>query len=135
MNGKPFLDTNVLVYAFSTSDRRGETAKKLLAQGGVVSVQVLNEFVNVSRGKLRRDWDAIGQSLQAMREFLDAPASLTDETHRLAFDLSRRYGFAIYDSLILSAARLAGCGIVYTEDFQHGQVVEGVLVQNPFLDA
>jgi predicted nucleic acid-binding protein len=55
------------------------------------------------------------------------------ETHEAAVEISRHHGYHIYDSLILAAASQAGCTTVYTEDMQHGQVVEGVRIENPFL--
>ncbi|HKH35057.1 MAG TPA: hypothetical protein VKA80_13010 [Beijerinckiaceae bacterium] len=60
---------------------------------------------------------------------------LTFDLHRSALDISRRYGFTIYDSLILSAAKEARCRVLYTEDLQDGQTIEGVLVRNPFTGA
>jgi predicted nucleic acid-binding protein len=56
MSAKPFLDTNVIVYAFTSNDPRSGTAETLLAAGGVVGVQILNEFVNVAHRKQRRGW-------------------------------------------------------------------------------
>lgn len=133
MSAKSFFDTNVLVYAFTTDDPRKFIARDLIFSGGQVSVQVLNEFVNVSRKKLQRDWTAIKGFLQLVSERLDPPSPLTIETHRSALDLATRYNFAIYDSLILASARQAGSRILYTEDLQHGQTVEGVEIRNPFL--
>jgi predicted nucleic acid-binding protein len=63
MNAKPFLDTNILVYAFASNDPRSKLAEDLLAAGGVISIQVLNEFVNVSRRKLAREWVEIEDAL------------------------------------------------------------------------
>jgi predicted nucleic acid-binding protein len=132
MPADPFLDTNVLVYAFLRNDPRHETAKSVVAGGGVISVQVANEFVDVARRKLRWEWEEIVAMLAEARSLLGPPVSLTEETHRSALALSRRYGLRIYDGLIVSAARLAGCGLLYTEDLQDGQTIEGVLVRNPF---
>ena len=61
------------------------------------------------------------------------PTPLTAETHALAFGFSARYGFRIYDSLIVVSALEAGCTTLYTEDLQHGQVIEGLRIENPFL--
>lgn len=134
MIAKPFIDTNVLVYAYSLDDGRNERAAALIAAGGVVSVQVLNEFVNVARRKLCFDWDKIVWALDDLTTLLDAPMPLTMEVHRGGIDIARRFGFRIYDSLILSTARLAGSRVVYTEDLQDGQMIDGVLVRNPFAD-
>lgn len=135
MGAKPFLDTNVLIYAFTTDDPRKSVARDLIFSGGQVSVQVLNEFVNVSRRKLRREWSAIRGFLQLVSERLDPPSPLTIETHRSALDLAARHQLAIYDSLILASARQAGCRILFSEHFQHGQVIDGVEIRNPFLAA
>jgi predicted nucleic acid-binding protein len=59
--------------------------------------------------------------------------SLTAETHAAAINISKRHGYRIYDSLILAAAMQAGCTTLYTEDMQHGQIVDGVRIMNPFL--
>ena len=134
MAARSFIDTNVLVYAFSDQDARSGRAATVIAAGGIVSVQVLNEFVDVARRKLRKDWPAVQCALDDLRALLDPPLPLTTELHQTAIKLSRKYDLHIYDSLILGAARLAGCRVLYTEDLQHGQEIDGVLVQNPFLN-
>lgn len=138
MNDKIFFDTNILVYALggktgSTPDSRIEVARQLVISGGVTSVQVLNEFVQVCRRKAKLSWDRIVESLEVIKVLSGRAIPITMETHESAVDISRRYGFNIYDSLILAAAAEAGCTTLYTEDLQHGQVVEGVRVENPFL--
>jgi predicted nucleic acid-binding protein len=130
-----FFDTNVLVYAFLKNDVRHETAKFLVASGGLMSVQVANEFIDVARRKFRWAWDDIGAMLAHARAMLGPPLSISDETHQTALALSRRYNLRIYDGLIVSAAKRAGCTILYTEDLQDGQVLDGVLVRNPFANA
>jgi predicted nucleic acid-binding protein len=135
MPPKPFFDTNVLVYAFLSTDPRHGTARALAAEGGVFSVQVANEFVDVARRKLRWEWDDVVAMLAAFRDWFGAPTPLTDETHQAALALARRHRLRIYDGLILSAAKQAGCSVLYTEDLQDGQTIEGVLVRNPFADA
>ncbi len=74
MSAKPFLDTNIIVYAFSTNDPRSRKAEALLEGGGVISVQVLNEFVHVLRRKQGRDWPEIVEALDLLTILLDAPA-------------------------------------------------------------
>jgi len=62
------------------------------------------------------------------------PTRLTAETHDLGLRLAERYGFSVYDAMIVAAALLAGCGILYSEDMQHGQRIEDRLTLcNPFL--
>ena len=132
MNAKPFLDTNILIYAFASNDPRSEEAEDLLAAGGLISIQVLNEFVNVSRRKLRREWREIEEALSVLRTILDPPILLTIEVHEAAVGLARNSGFSFYDSLIIAAAIRAGCRILYSEDMQDGQTVDGMTVRNPF---
>jgi predicted nucleic acid-binding protein len=134
MPTKPFFDTNILIYAFGRQDPRQANAAGLVAEGGVVSVQVFNEFIDVTRRKSALSWDRIASALEIARETLGAPVPLTDETHRLALALARRYQLRIYDGLIIASARLAGCTTLCTEDLQHGQTIDGVLVHNPFRD-
>jgi predicted nucleic acid-binding protein len=132
MNAKPFLDTNILVYAFASNDPRGSKAEALLATGGVISFQVLNEFVNVSRRKLAREWAEIEDALGVLRTILDPPIALTIDLHEAAIRLARDHGFPFYDSLIIAAAIRAGCRNLYSEDMQDGQTVDGVTLRNPF---
>jgi predicted nucleic acid-binding protein len=133
MPAKPFLDTNVLIYAFAENDRRSETAEALLAVGGVISIQVLNEFVNVSRRKLAREWAEIESAVEVLRALLDPPIPLTLDLHEVAVAHARDHGFAFHDALIVAAASRAGCGILYTEDMLHGQTIGGLTIRNPFV--
>jgi predicted nucleic acid-binding protein len=133
MNAKPFLDTNVLVYAFATGDPRNQDAEDLIAAGGIISVQVMNEFVNVSRHKARRSWSEIEQSLAVLAKLLDPPLPMTMTLHAAALDIARRWRFKFYDSLIIAAALQAGCDGLYTEDLQHGRKIGGLTISNPFL--
>jgi predicted nucleic acid-binding protein len=134
MNAKAFLDTNIIVYAFSSNDPRSEKAETLLVAGGVISVQVLNEFVNVSRRKNRRDWSEIEDALSVLKTLLDPPQPLTVEVHEAAIGVARDYGFHFYDSLIVAAALRAGCSILYSEDLHHGQTIERLTIRNPFVE-
>ena len=132
MNAEHFLDTNILIYAFTSDDPRNEKAENLVAVGGTVSVQVLNEFVNVSRHKLGREWNEIRDELSVLNRLLAPPVPITVEIHDAALDIAQRYGFQFYDSLIVAAALRAKCSTLYTEDLQHGQKIEGLTVKNPF---
>jgi predicted nucleic acid-binding protein len=135
MTAKVFFDTNILIYFFSEEGFYTEVAEGLLVQGGVVSVQVLNELVSTARRKLRMNWDEISIAQNKTLAFCPNPVPLTEEIHRSAVDLSRQYGFHIYDSTILAAAMQAGCTTVYSEDMQHGQTIGKLTIVNPFLTA
>ena len=133
MSGKAFFDTNVLVYIVGQKDERTATAESLVANGGVVSVQVLNELAAVSHRKLRMPWPDIAEALDAIRVLCPAPVPLTTDTHDAALRIAIKYGLSFYDSLIAAAALEAQCTILYSEDLQDGQEIEGRLtVRNPF---
>lgn len=131
-----FLDTNVLLYLMSADESKADRAEQLMLGDGlgsrVVSVQILNEFANVAMRNLDMSLPEIREVLQTVRIMCSVEA-VTLETHDSGLDLSERYGFAIYDSMMLASALLADCSVVYTEDLQHGQNIEGTLaVNNPF---
>jgi predicted nucleic acid-binding protein len=129
---KPFFDTNVLVYA-QQSGPRGVRARELVAEGGIIGIQVLNELVNVLRKKLKRDWPEIFDVLADVRDALEPPLPLTAEIHEAGLALARDHGVAFYDALIVAAACDAGCATLYSEDLQHGRRFGDLTVVNPFL--
>ncbi len=134
MNAKPFLDTNVIIHAFSSDDPRAAKAEALLEDGGVISVQVLNEFVNVLRREQGRGWDEVHGALGVLKILLDPPRPLTVELHEAAVEIARDHGFSIYDSLIIAAALQAGCPILYSEDLHHTQAIGQLMIRNPFIE-
>ena len=132
MNDKPFFDTNVILYAFRQDDARGQVAETLLAAGGALSVQVLNEFVAVARRKLDKSWEEVRRALAILRVFCPEPVPLTVETHERALRIAERYGYSIFDSLIIAAALHAGASTLYSEDMRDGQAIDGLTIRNPF---
>ena len=132
MSTDRFLDTNVLVYAFNLGDYRSATARQLLLEGGVVGVQVLNEFASVAKAKLAMTWAEVQEAIEKIVILCPSPRPLGIGIHLHALELSKRYGFSIWDGLIVAAAIDARCSKLLTEDLQHGQVVEGVRIENPF---
>ena len=132
MSAKPFLDTNVILYLLSEDMTKADRAEALLAQGGTVSVQVLNEAANVMTRKLKMDLDEVGDILAGVRHFCEV-VPVTIEIHVQALAITRRFGFSIYDSLIVAAAIDAKCEVLYSEDLQHGQQVgDQLTIINPF---
>lgn len=133
MNVRPFLDTNIVIYAFQQgADPRTEIARDLLRDGGVISVHVLNEFASVARRKLRMTWQEVSESLSAVRLLCADPRPLTVAPHEAALNLSVRYGYDIYDSLVIASALEAGCEILYSEDMQNDQQIRDLTIRNPF---
>jgi predicted nucleic acid-binding protein len=127
---KAFFDTNVLLYLLS-GDAKADKAEALLAAGGTVSVQVLNEFASTASRKMKMTWPEIREILATIREICEV-VPVTVAIHDKGIDLAERYGVSFYDSLILAAADAAGCRLVYSEDMQHGQRFQSVTVRNPF---
>jgi len=127
----PFFDTNVLLYLLSGDAPKADRAEMLLADGGIVSVQVLNEFASAARRKLQLSWPETREILGVIRA-LCRVEPVTLATHEAGLDLAARYDFAFYDAMIVAAAQQSGCAILYSEDMQHGQVVDGLRIHNPF---
>ena len=139
MSAKFFLDTNVLVYFFDSSDRRKQRRAQSLIEtaleshGGSISWQVVQEFLNVATRKF-----SVPMKPAESQKYLAAvlgplceiypSVPLYDEALRL----KDQTGFSYYDSLIVAAALAAGCDILYSEDLSHGQKIGGVTIQNPF---
>jgi predicted nucleic acid-binding protein len=127
-----FFDTNVLLYLLSEDHAKADRAEELLAAGGIVSVQVLNEFASVASRKRAMKWPEIRDCLEPLRMLLRIEP-LTVDTHDRAMEVAERYGVSFYDALIVSAARLSGCTVLYSEDLRHGQVFDKTLtVRDPF---
>ena len=130
-----FLDTNVLVYAF-TSDPRAAAAQALLEQGGIISVQCLNEFVSVARRKLGHSWRDVRMALDAIRTMCPVIVPLDLDTHSEALRLAERYGFSVFDALVTASALRSGSDILWSEDMQDGLLIDGRLrIANPFAAA
>lgn len=127
-----FVDTNVLVYAALSDEKRSATALSLMAAGGVISVQVLNEFTDVMRRKLKMSWQETRAGLALAKTILTV-MPLTVEVQAHAVDLASRHNFRIFDATILASALAADCDALYSEDMHHGLVVENRLtIVNPF---
>ncbi|MBP7241331.1 PIN domain-containing protein [Amaricoccus sp.] len=132
MSGATFFDTNVIAYLLSSDARKAEIAERRLAQGGTISVQVLNELANVARRKAGLGWGETAELLAGVRRLV-AVAPLTVETHELGMALAERHGFSVYDAMIVAAGLLAGCETLLSEDMQDGMLVAGRMrVVNPF---
>jgi predicted nucleic acid-binding protein len=133
MPAKAFFDTNVLVYAVAENDPRTAQAEDLLLSGGVLSVQVLNEFVSVARRKILMSWKDVKEALDAFRILCPSPLSITIEMHEVALGIAEKHGYNIYDALVVAAALEAGCVTLYSEDLHDGQTIDGQLtIRNPF---
>jgi len=129
-----FFDTNILVYAQQVG-AKADRARALLAGGGKLSVQVLNEFTAVSRRKQRKEWREIAEAIVDAMALLDPPLALTIELHAAARALAEDHQLSFYDALIVASAIGAGCTTLYSEDMQHGRTIGDLAIVNPFLES
>jgi len=135
MSDRIFLDTNVLVYAYTAGDMiKHETAEKLLLGSEdyyVISTQVISEFY-VTLAKYKIEHDKIVGAVSEITTLCEIqPVKLT--TVNYTFEIKKNYGFSYWDSLILSAALENSCSLLYSEDMQNGQAVESMMkIVNPF---
>lgn len=136
-----FLDTNVAIYCFDdTAPLKQARAKDLMAHGassgmGVVSYQVLQEFCNVASASKRLALSA-EQTMAFARLLLEPMNQVAPSLDLLsaALKIKADVGYSFYDSLIVAAAAQAGCQVLYSEDMQHGQLVTGLRIVNPFIN-
>lgn len=138
MSGE-FIDTNIFIYLFDeTDDRKRMIANQLIQQAletssACISHQVLQETLNVVTRKLPSPMSAenaqrfLEQILIPLWQVMPSPA-----LYQRSLALQSRYGFSFYDALIVAAALESGCARLYTEDLQHGQKIDGLLIENPF---
>ena len=127
-----FFDTNVLLYLLSSDEAKASRAEEVIAVGGVISVQVLNELASVASRKLRMSWPEILEVTETIRSICRVEP-ITVETHDRGLAIAQRYGFSLYDSMIVAAALLADCKTLFSEDLQDGQQIDDLLVvKNPF---
>jgi predicted nucleic acid-binding protein len=131
MPGSSF-DTNVLVYIASSDSVKADRAEAIIGIGGAISVQVLNEFANVARRKMRMSWQDTHALLSLLRGLLTVHA-VAIETHETGLALAERHHLSIYDAMIAASALHADCDTLWSEDMQHGMVLDGRLrILNPF---
>lgn len=129
---KVFFDTNVLLYLLSKDEAKADRAEHIIAAGGVISVQVLNEFAAVASRKLGLAWSEIKEILSPVRSLCQVEP-LSVDAHDRAVEIAERYGFSFFDAMIVASALGAQCEILYSEDLQHHQIIANRLrIRNPF---
>ena len=131
MNTPVFFDTNVVLYLLSPDLDKADVAERLLTRGGHVSVQVLNEVASVCSRKLRMPWLETNELLAAVKAACIVHP-LTIDTHELALKVAARHDLSFYDASICAAAAQSGADVLYTEDMNGGQIIEGVRLHDPF---
>ena len=127
-----FFDTNVLIYLASGDPTKADRAEAIIGSGGAISVQILNELANVARRKMRMSWQDTHAFLSLLRGLLTVH-SVAVETHETGLALAERHNLSIYGAMIAASALDADCDTLWSEDMQHGIVLDGRLrVVNPF---
>jgi len=140
MSGRYFIDTNIFLYSFDgETPKKSEISKRLIADAlqnstGVISYQVVQEFLNAATRKFRKPltFKDSQRYLAIVLEPLCEVYSSPELFHR-ALEIMDQWKYAFYDSLIIASAKQADCEILYSEDMQHGQEIMGVNIKNPFL--
>lgn len=137
MKDKYFFDTNVLVYMQDASDpAKQQKARSLLATHlgngtAVISTQCLQEFYNVLANKMKQDKTLTKQIIHSLSENIPV-VQVTPTLIENGIDISINTQFSLWDSLMISAASFAKCSVLYSEDMNDGQIINGVKIQNPF---
>jgi predicted nucleic acid-binding protein len=132
---KSFIDSNVLIY-WTDDSTRADVVEQLLASDACISIQVLNEFTNVLFKKRALSIKQIQKWCDTLLEVCEVH-ELSVKTHSLALLLMAKYKLSFYDANIVSAAGLAGCDVLYSEDMQDGLTVRfpdktTLSIRNPF---
>lgn len=129
---RAFIDSNVLLYLLSADTAKADRAEAIVQAGGRISVQVLNEITNVARRKLAMPWPEVNEVVRLIQSLCPVEP-LTVETHDKGRQIAERYGFSVYDAMIIAAALRSDCEILYSEDMQDGMLIEeGLRIRNPF---
>jgi predicted nucleic acid-binding protein len=135
MSAKIFLDTNTLIYLYSTDAPLKKLAITNIidnAQDILISTQTLNEFINVMSKKKKIPFSDLALVVNEFSTNFSI-VQVTLQTIDLALNIAEKYRYSYFDSLILASALEHDCSIVYTEDMHHQQLIENkLLIHNPF---
>ena len=127
-----FFDSNVLLYVASGDPAKADRAERLIGDGGMISVQVLNEITNVARRKMGMSWTETHAFLSLVRSLLPIQP-LTIDVHETGLALAERYGLSIYDAMVAASAVHADCDTLWSEDMQDGMALDHqIRIVNPF---
>lgn len=131
---QPFIDSNIVLYLLSGDAAKADRAEAILEAGGVISVQVLNEVASVCRRKLKMPWEEVDALLLAVKAACDI-LPLTVASHEKAVELAKRFQLSLHDANIVATALISGAEVLLSEDMQSGMLIDGLLIQNPFIGA
>lgn len=130
-----FIDTNVLIYAYSSDEvEKNETVSRLIAeqQKIVISTQVINEFINVMRKKRAVPIEDLQEVVRELASIFTI-SLVTTETINRALAISQSFKYSYFDSLIVASAIKNSCSVLYSEDMHHKHMVsKELIILNPF---
>ncbi len=134
MNDTPTtLDTNVAIYAFDDSTPKAPIARAVLAKAAFVSVQLLNEFANVTIRKQKRSWADAQWGVSRIADAVPQVRAISAAETADALRIGERYRLSFYDALMLAVSLSGGARTIYSEDLQHDLVIDGTLrIVDPF---
>ncbi|MCL1934304.1 MAG: PIN domain-containing protein [Candidatus Azobacteroides sp.] len=135
-NIKSFIDSNIIIYAYSVTEKNKQNiSETIISQSySVISIQVLQEIANILHRKFGKNFVDVKNTLLECASVVNEIHVNTQQTVIYACDITQKYGYSFYDSLIIAAAIESGCSLLYSEDMQHNQLIEGKLkIVNPFL--
>ncbi|MBT3275713.1 MAG: PIN domain-containing protein [Spirochaetales bacterium] len=137
MNGKTFLDTNIVVYANDSADsaKREKALESvqghIRAQTGVVSTLVLMEYCSVAVTKLLQPIEAVEHQIE-MLTFLEV-VSVSPNIIAAGLRLRQAYSLSFWDAVVVASAQASNCRVLLSEDMNHNRMYGTVLVLNPFI--
>ena len=131
---RPFIDSNIVLHLLSGDAGKADRAEAVLQAGGVISVQVLNEVASVCLRKLKMPWEEVDALLLAVKAACDVQP-LTIESHEKAVELAKRFKLSLFDANIVASALISGAQLLLSEDMHSGLLIDGLLIQNPFVSA
>ena len=135
MMNKIAIDTNILVYLYdANSHDKRHVSERLVASNPIISTQVVSEFINVTRRALKVSKQEVLHKCNSVFnrcQIISVDQDVLDHSYYLL----KKYDFQIFDSIVISSTLAAGCDTLYSEDFQHRQLIEGKLtIINPYLE-
>jgi len=136
MNGKVFLDTNLIIYLYSEKEpkKRDEVYRILNEYSTVINIQSLKEVSNVLFKKFGWDGLKIKKHLDNIELVCDEILQISRNTIDNAIDIKDKYGFSFYDCVMLASALESNCNFIFSEDMSHNQIIDGKLkIVNPFI--
>ena len=136
MATRSFIDTSVLVYAEASDAPLKQRAALALLKGlyeeglGVLSTQVLQEYCNVALNKLKLPAQYVRSQLDLYEQF--EVVQVTPAIIHAGLDIHQTRNVSFFDAIVLASAHAAGCDVIWTEDMNAGDVINGVSIANPF---